>query len=113
MKFTVFCPAVLFTLCTMLDSQIVGVQAVPIARTTSSDSSYTLDDSDELDLAQWDVAPPMGAIGLSADGEQFYLGQIDSDAQDNLNLDMDIGMDHLAQLRNVKGNKKHRNESMS
>ena len=98
MKFAVFTKAALFALSTMLDSQTAVVQAVPIASTISSHNSmFEQHSSDVHGFAQWDVASPMGLIGLTADGEQedrFHLGQLYSDTQDSSTLDGD--MDQLS-----------------
>ena len=84
MKFAVFCPAVLFVVCALFNSQTC-VKAVPIANIVSSDSK--LDDSDVLGLAQWNVSP----IDLTA-GEledQYDLGQLYSAGIQDDVLDMD------------------------
>ena len=89
MKFTVFfCSALLFAMSTMLDSSQLGVKAVPIANTFSSDKTI-LDDSDVVGLAQWGISSTMGPIDLTADEheDQLNLGQLYSDStQDDLDL---------------------------
>ena len=69
MKSAFFGPAVVFALIAMLDNQTACVQAMPIACTVVNSDKCMLQDSDVLGLAQWDVASPMGPIGLKADGE--------------------------------------------
>ena len=70
MKFSVFCPAMLFAVSALLDSQIL-VQAVKIASTVSKDSNVAMPSAanDVLSLAQWDSASPMGPNDLTV-GEQ-------------------------------------------
>ena len=95
MKFAVFCPAVLFVVCALFNSQTC-VKAVPIANIVSSDSKLD-DNSDVLGLAQWNVSP----IDLSAgeQKDQFDLGQLYSAGiQDD-----DIFVDHSDFAQLAKG----------
>ena len=95
MKFAVFCPAVLFALSAIIDSQPL-VQAVKI---DSKDNNAMLQDSDVtmpsaadmLSLAQWGAASPFDDLTEGDQEHQFYLGQLSSD----YTQDFDMDMDHL------------------